>query len=222
MKRMMLCTTTAAAMIAAPMAFAGVAATATTDLNLRDGPGAWHEVVGTIAANGTVDVEKCYSDANWCKVTYEGQSGWAYGAYLKAGGMETPVAIIAPEAQEQLQVTTITIEETPDTEARSAAVGAGWGAIAGALVAGPAGAAVGAILATPVAVLADPGPEVTAYVETNPVEPVYLDGELIVGAGVPESVTVYPVPDSEFSYLNVNGVPVIIEPEGRQIVRIVQ
>lgn len=220
MKRTLTATTAALALLGATAAHA-TTATATTDLNIRSGPGAWHEVVGVIDAEGEAEVLGCYEEANWCEVTYNGTTGWAYGEYLAASLNDQPIAIVAPEARQQLEVATVTVETT-DTEATSAAVGAGWGAIAGTLIAGPAGGAVGAILTTPVAVSADPGEQTVAYVQSNPVEPVYLDGELMVGAGIPQDIQVYTIPDSEFAYLNVNGVPVLVETEGRQIVQIVQ
>ena len=65
-------------------------------------------------------------------------------------------------------------------------------------------------------------PEVT-YVVTNPGEPMMMGGEVIVGAGIPEEVELRPIPDSDrYSYLNVNGQPVIVENGNRQIVYIVR
>lgn len=222
MKRMLIAST-AVALAGATAASAAVQATATTDLNLRAGPGAWHEVIGVIDANGQVSVEQCYEEANWCEVTYDGKTGWAYGAYLSAEVDSAPVAIVAPAARQALQIRTITREDNSD--AVSAAVGAGWGAVAGSLIAGPAGAAAGAVIAAPVAAAADTDTEVTTYVIEHPVDPVYLDGELMVGVGVPEDITVYPVPvrpEPRFAYLNINGTPVIIDTTDRRVVRIIR
>jgi hypothetical protein len=54
------------------------------------------------------------------------------------------------------------------------------------------------------------------------VEQVYLDGEIVVGAGIPETVMLAPVPDSEYSYAYVNGVPVLVETQNRTVTYIVR
>lgn len=220
MKRSLMICSAIGALAAAP-AVAEVMATATTDLNVRSGPGAWHEVVGTIPAEAEASVESCYSEVNWCKVSHDGTEGWSYGEYLVVGE-ETPISVVAPEVVEQPEEYLITRLEVDDESNVAAAVGAGWGAIAGGLIAGPPGAAFGAVAS---AGLADSevGPEVTAYVQENPVEPVYLNGELVVGAGVPETIEVYQYPDdTKWAYLNVNGQPVVIDAETRRIVTIIQ
>ena len=44
-----------------------------------------------------------------------------------------------------------------------------------------------------------------------------------LGAGIPEEVELRPIPDSDqYSYLNVNGQPVIVDNSNRQIVYIVR
>ena len=192
-------------------------ATASTDLNIRSGPGPWYEVVGVIPGDGSVSVDGCLEEANWCQVTHEGTSGWAYGDYLSVSVGEQPMTLTAPEPRQT--VATVTYE---DTTGRSAAVGAGFGTVAGAIVGGPVGAAVGAAVGAGAAAAADPGPQVTTFVTSNPVEPVYLEGEVVVGAGLPPEVQVYEVPESDFVYANVNGVPVIVEPNERTIVTIVR
>jgi hypothetical protein len=51
-------------------------------------------------------------------------------------------------------------------------------------------------------------------------EPVYLEGEVVVGAQVPDTVTVQPIPDYDYDYVYINGQPVLIDPANRQIVHI--
>ncbi len=109
-----------------------------------------------------------------------------------------------------------------DKNAEGAAVGGAAGAVAGAMVAGPVGALVGVILGGGLGAAAAPDEKVTTYVTGNPVEPIYLDGEVVVGAGIPETVTLSEVPDSEYSYAYINGLPVIVERKQRQIVYIVR
>ena len=40
---------------------------------------------------------------------------------------------------------------------------------------------------------------------------------LIEGAGLPDTVTLAPVPGSEYQYAYVNGVPVLVEPSSRRV-----
>ena len=53
-------------------------------------------------------------------------------------------------------------------------------------------------------------------------DPVYLEGEVVVGAGLPETVQLRPVPDYEYNYVYVNGQPVLVEPQSRRIVYVVR
>ncbi|TGD42661.1 DUF1236 domain-containing protein [Pseudotabrizicola sediminis] len=206
-----------AATLFSTSAYAATEATAWTDLNLRAGPGPVHQIIGVIPANGVVAVDGCLDSANWCKVSFEGTEGWASGDYLTAMVDNTPVVVYTN--REQVAVGTVTYE---DNSAEGAAVGGATGAIAGAMVAGPVGALVGVMLGGGLGAAAAPDTTVTTYVTGNPVEPIYLEGEVVVGAGIPETVTLVEVPDSEYSYAYVNGVPVIVEREKRQIVYIVR
>src|SRR6185503_21358029 len=75
-------------------------------------------------------------------------------------------------------------------------VGAVGGCVTGAIVGGPVGAAIGCALgaAVGVAIVPPPAPVVT-YVTTQPTATaVTVQGELVVGATLPEPVILYPVP----------------------------
>lgn len=219
MKRNLMICAALGALVAAP-AMAEVTVKATTDLNIRSGPGAWHEAIGVIPADREASVTACYSEANWCEVSFDGTSGWAYGEYLVVG--DEGVAVVAPEVVEQTEAYTIARLEVDDESNVAAAAGFGWGAIAGGLIAGPPGAALGSV-ASAAFLDSQVGPEVTAYVQANPVEPVYLNGELVAGAIVPAEVQVYEYPDdTQYAYLNVNGQPVVIETDTRRIVTIIR
>ncbi|ESR26009.1 SH3 domain-containing protein [Lutibaculum baratangense] len=76
---------TAAALIAAVPA-AAKPGLATSDLNLRAGPGTGHAVIATIPRGGAVDVEGCLSDLAWCEVAWNGRRGWASARYLALEG----------------------------------------------------------------------------------------------------------------------------------------
>lgn len=209
----------AAAPATAPAGTAATSATAATDLNMRAEPQSTAPVVGVIANGDEVSVTGCIESANWCEVTYKDQKGWAYGDYLttKVGEKIEPL-------YPNRQTVGVTVIETPAAnpkEAPNTAVGAGTGAAVGAVVAGPVGALVGAALggtagnvATP-----EPAPEVRTYIDANPQEPVVLDGEVVVGAGVPDNVTLYEIPDQpDYRYVSINGQQVLVNPTDRRIV----
>src|SRR5262245_44093891 len=62
--------------------------TATTDLNLRAGPGPEQPQIGFIKAGRKAAILGCVEGSLWCQVNYRGQTGWAYSQYmtLQAGG----------------------------------------------------------------------------------------------------------------------------------------
>lgn len=198
-------------------AYAQTTVSAWTDLNLRSGPGPQYSIIGVIPSNGEVIVDGCLEAASWCKVSHAGVEGWASGDYLTTMVGEAPVAIYANRTAVPVKTVVYT-----DTSEGSTAAGGATGAIAGAMVAGPVGAIVGAIVGAGAGAAVDPGPTVTTYVRENPREVIYVDGEVVVGAGLPEVVTLSEIPDSEFSYAYINGVPVIVERKERRIVQIIR
>jgi hypothetical protein len=69
---------------------------------------------------------------------------------------------------------------------------------------------------------AEPPAEVRTYVTSNKVDPIYLDGEVVVGAGLPETVELREIPDYEHRYVYLNGQPVLVEPGSRKIVYVIR
>ena len=195
---------------------------ATTDLNIRSGPGPQYDVVGVIGANQPATLEGCLENSQWCTVDAGGVQGWAYSAYLAVDDAGTRVVIA--ERPAAVAVPVVTHETTASTG--GAVAGAATGAVAGALIGGPVGAAVGGVAgaATGGAVEAviDPPEPVRSYIASHPTETVYLDGEVVVGAGLPETVTVSEIPDYEYRYVYVNGQPVLVEPQSRRIVHVIR
>ena len=209
----------AAALTLAPVLAQAQATQATvfTDLNLRAGPGPQYQVIGLIPSDSSVDVAGCLDAANWCRVTFAGTEGWASGDYLATMIGDAPATISAN--RQQLSVATVTYE---DTTGQSAAGVGTIGALAGAALGGPIGAIAGAAIGASAGAAGDPGPEVTTYVTTNQLVPVYLDGEVVVGAGIPASVPLTPVPNSEFAYASINGQTVVVDPATRLITYILR
>jgi len=205
--------------LSAPAAYAQTTAQAATALNLRAGPGPAEEIISVIPTDGEVTVVGCLDASNWCEVSFEGTSGWAYGDYLTVQIEDQPDPVVLYENRDRVTVHTI---ERTDTSGESA-LGAGTvGMLAGAVVGGPIGAAIGGILGAGAGAAFDPGEQVVTYVQTNPMDQIYLDGEVVVGAGIPDVVELRSVPESQYSYAYVNGVPVVVDPETRQIVHILR
>lgn len=219
--RTLFATTALVASTLSGAAFAETMATAGTDLNIRSGPGVQHEVTGVIKGGDEVGVTGCIESANWCEVSYDGQTGWAYGDYLTAK-LGDQVQPLYPNRQE-IGVTVIEQPQGDGTAAQDTAVGGATGAAMGALIGGPVGAVAGAAIGGGAAAAAqpDPAPEVRTYVTSNPVDPVMLDGEVVIGAGVPEAVMLHDVPEyPDFRYATINGQEVLVNPTDRQIVYI--
>lgn len=191
--------------------------TAWTDLNLRAGPGPGYPILGVIPAQAPVILRGCLAEQSWCQVEFDGQQGWASGDYLAVMQGDAPVAVY-PQ-REAMKVETLTYE---GDEAGNALAGGTLGAIAGAALGGPVGAAVGGAIGAGAGAASTPETTVTRYVMENPVEPVYLEGEVVTGATLPDVVELRPVPESTYSYAYVNGVPVLVEKSNRQIVYIVR
>jgi uncharacterized protein YraI len=209
--------TTVLSLLTASAAAAQVTATATTDLNFRADPNGQAEIIDVIASGDAVDVLRCAEEANWCEVSHEGQTGWVYSEYLTSEHEGAPV--IVAENPSVLSVETVVIEKNE----LEPVLGLGtMGAIAGGIVGGPAGAAAGAVLGSGAGSMVEVKPEVVSYVREHPVEPVYLNGEVVVGATVPQEVVLTPVPDANYEYLYVNGVPAVVDPANRTIVTIVR
>ncbi len=76
-------------------AAAAAPATVQSDLNVRSGPGAQYQVVGTVQGGETVDVAGC--TGSWCQISFRGGTGYANQNYLAmAGGGGPGYAAVAP------------------------------------------------------------------------------------------------------------------------------
>ena len=115
-----------------------------------------------------------------------------------------------------------------------AGAGAVGGAVTGAVVGGPVGAAVGGVIGAVIgATVAPPPSQIVTYVTAQPAPTaVTLQGNLVVGATLPDTVvltqvptTVYAAPAGPtavvYSYAYVNGHKVIVDNKTRAIVQIV-
>lgn len=182
------------------------------------------EASGSVAvapAASIVAVEGCLADAPWCQVSYDGKTGWAPAGQL--GVQQGDKLVMLSDHPVEVTMKTVTYQNgTKQGQGAAALAGVGSGAAAGAAIAGPAGAVVGALIGgVAFGEATRPTTETITYVEKNPVAPIYLSGDLAEGAVLPDTVTLVPVPDSSYAYVNVNDRPVLVNPETRQIVYIV-
>jgi uncharacterized protein YraI len=174
----------------------------TGHLNVRSGPGFQYPVVAQMPANTRFPVTGCIQDYSWCSVVVGNVTGWASAPYLvtDAGGKPTNLQVSGA----QLGIPIV--------------VPAGVGAV----VATPP---VGAMVPVAPAAVVEPilpAPEVLSYVTQQAVQPVLVDGEVMIGATLPAAVPVYPVPASPYVYSYVNGQRVLVEPAARRIVYVVR
>lgn len=191
---------TAAAALTVP-ASAATLVSAMTPLNIRTGPGPQYGIVGAIPDRGQAVILGCIQGSLWCEVSYNGRRGWVYSQYLTASlsGRSMIVAEhlndVAPAVRYRAPVDVVGSAAPPP-------------AITGTLVVRPA-------TAEPLVIT--PPPTVRNYVVSHPVAPVYLNGEVVEGAGLPDDVALAPVPDSDYDYAYVNNVPVLVEPSTRRV-----
>jgi|SRR5215831_7613032 len=199
-KSMVFSVAAAAAAMSAPASAATIAA-ATTPLNIRSGPGPQYSIVGAIPARGQATIIGCIEGSLWCQVSFNGRQGWAYSQYMTAqvSGRSLIVA-------EHLNDIAPAVTYRPPVETVGTAVATP--AITETLVAPPASAPL---------VVAPPPATVGEYVISHPVTPVYLNGEVVEGVGLPQDVALAPVPGSDYDYAYVNNVPVLVEPTTRRV-----
>jgi hypothetical protein len=102
--------------------------------------------------------------------------------------------------------------------------GAVGGAAVGGVVGGPVGAAVGAAVGGTVGAATEPPPDaVITYVEREDVPSVTVRERIVVGEALPETVVIHKVPQHEkYSYAVVNKKRVIVEPQSRKVIKIIE
>jgi uncharacterized protein YraI len=186
------------------VASAATVASAVTPLNIRSGPGPEYPVTGAIPASGQATILGCIEGSLWCQVTYNGNQGWAYSQYLTATIAGRSLAVA--EAVRELPAVTYT---APPSTTGTAIVRP---TISGSFV---APTTVTTTTTAPLSIA--PPPAVQTYVVQHHVTPVYLNGEVVEGVGLPADVALAPVPDYEYQYAYVNGVPVLVEPSTRRV-----
>lgn len=108
---------------------------------------------------------------------------------------------------------------------QSVVTGAAGGAVTGAVVGGPVGAAIGGVTGAIVGGAVGAPKEVVTYVQQqpDPSSDVVVQQKVVVGEALPESVVVTPVPQNpKYAYAVVNHERVIVQPETRKVVQVIQ
>lgn len=179
-------------------AFADTAVSAVTDLNVRAGPGPQYPVIGVLAAGQSATLNGCIENSKWCTIAEAGGQGWVYSDYVTADfGGSRVVLTQRPHGS------SVAIVSPPD---------------------GYSTDYTGAIIASDPLNDAFPPPptEVRTYVGAHRLDPVYLDGEVVTGATLPDTVELREIPDYNYRYVYVNGQPALVDPSTRRIMYVVR
>jgi uncharacterized protein YraI len=136
-QKLMLSTAAAVLFTLSGAAFAQTSVTATTDLNVRAGPGPNYPVVGMLGAGQAAPLDGCLQDSKWCKVA----DGWVYSDYLTGDFGGTQVVVTERPADSGVQIVQAPADEGGGDA--GAVAGGLTGAVTGAIIGGPVGAAVG-------------------------------------------------------------------------------
>jgi len=110
-----------------------------------------------------------------------------------------------------------------------AATGAAGGAVAGAVVGGPVGAVVGGVAGAAVGgvLTAEEQNRVRTYVVAQRRPTMRVTEEVVVGQPLPPRVRLYPVPQNvglrnPYSYTIVNDQTVLVDPQTRTVVQVIE
>jgi uncharacterized protein YcfJ len=109
------------------------------------------------------------------------------------------------------------------------ATGAAGGAVTGAMVGGPVGAVVGGVAGAAVgsALSAEESTRVRTFTVAQRRPSIRMTEEVVVGQPLPPRVRLYPVPrtvglQSEYSYTVVNDQTVLVDPQTREVVQVIE
>jgi hypothetical protein len=216
MRKLLVLSAAAAALISASSAYADTMAVATRDVNVRAAPASSSDVIGRLGNGESVEINGCVQNGRWCSVAFDGGEGFVSSRYL-AGDFDAGQMIIAEQPTASIRTT------------RPSSPATGTGALvggAGAVIGGPIGAAVGGaagvIAGGTTGAVLDPPRRVRTYVRSHRVEPVYLDDQVVVGSSLPDTVELRDIPDYQYRYVYVNDQPMLVDPGSRRIVYVEQ
>ncbi|MBB3452217.1 uncharacterized protein YraI [Rhizobium sp. BK313] len=184
----------------AGLAQAQMSATTATDLNVRTGPGPQYPTVGMATRGSEATLDGCIQGSSWCRIDVNGMRGWVDAQALSVEQNGNPVVV--EEHYTELGVPTVTYTETDSTTT-------------GSVSPSPDDELIGPVEEVDAVT---PPAEVRTYITQNPVDTIRLRGDVVVGATLPQSVIVHRIPDYDYSYVEVNRQPVLVDPSTRRIV----
>ncbi|ANT49066.1 DUF1236 domain-containing protein [Mesorhizobium amorphae] len=180
-------------------ALAETAVSAVTDLNVRAGPGPQYPVIGVLAAGQSATLQGCIANSKWCTIAEANGQGWVYSDYVTADFGGNQVVLTRRPVDADIQVVTPPSDDIY-TDTYTSAI----------------------VAAEPLDPIARPPAEVGTYVTTHRLDPVYLDGEVVTGATLPDTVELREIPDYDYRYVYVNNQPALVDPGTRRIVYVMR
>jgi uncharacterized protein YraI len=194
MKRILLPAVAGALVAMSGAALADTAVSAVADLNVRAGPGPQYPVIGVLAAGQSATLDGCIQNSKWCTIAEANGQGWIYSDYVTADFGGNEVVLTRRPADASIAI----VEAPADMDYDDT--------YTGAIVAGE-----------PIEPIRRPPAEVRTYIDTNRLDPVYLEGEVVTGATLPDTVELREIPDYDYRYVYVNGQPALVDPGTRRI-----
>lgn len=180
-------------------ALAETAVSAVTDLNVRAGPGPQYPVIGVLAAGQSATLQGCIANSKWCTIAEANGQGWVYSDYVTADFGGNQVVLTRRPVDADIAVVTPPSDDIY-TDTYTSAI----------------------VAAEPLDPIARPPAEVGTYVTTHRLDPVYLDGEVVTGATLPDTVELREIPDYDYRYVYVNNQPALVDPGTRRIVYVMR
>jgi len=200
MKRILFPAVAGALVAMSGAALADTAVSAVTDLNVRAGPGPQYPVIGVLAAGQSATLNGCIENSKWCTIAEANGQGWVYSDYVTADFGGNAVVLTRRPADAGIAVVEAPADDSDYPDSYTGAI----------------------ISAEPVDPIARPPAEVGTYISTHRLDPVYLDGEVVTGATLPDTVELREIPDYNYRYVYVNGQPALIDPQTRRIMYVVR
>ncbi|MCP4383375.1 MAG: DUF1236 domain-containing protein [Hyphomicrobiales bacterium] len=173
-------------------------AVATNNLHLRTGPGEQFPVEATIGHNDRVEVHGCLEGITWCDLNWGNLRGWAAADYIAYAGV-SGVKVLPLVSKDELGIPIVNVE-TVDAVVPEF---------------------VGTVEKVDgVMTIVTPPQAVSAFVTEQSVETVYVQGEIVTGVVLPQTVPLYAVPESKYNFARVNGRNVLTESNSNKVVYI--
>ena len=182
-------------------AFADTTVSTVTDLNVRADPRPQYPVIGVLAAGQSATLNGCIENSKWCTIAEAGGQGWVYSDYVTADFSGSRVILT-----QRPHGSSVAIVSPPED------IGNTSTDYTGAIIGGEPAEGD----------FPPPPAEVRTYVDTHRLDPVYLDGEVVTGATLPDTVELREIPDYSYRYVYVNGQPALVDPSTRRIMYVVR